>query len=242
MTSNKHLKIWSGVISSLALLHTEAAANIQSFNTDTKNDGTHITVQKDSKPDLFLQQAISDYSDIMQFAGHRSHYSHRSHRSHYSHRSHSSHYSSSTYTSPAPPTTSPPATTPPPPPPPATSTPQGSSQYKSYKATGNTPTKSPNATTPVVARKVDTTSIKIVQVALNLLGYNAGKVDGKIGQQTRQAIKKFQTNKKIAITGQINGQTCLYLARTVKDELPNNPNAKKIHDNLISTYIRISTK
>ena len=244
MTNTKFLKIWSGIISSFALLHTEAAAHIQSFNTETENPKTHITVQKDSRPDLFLQQAISDYSEVMQFAGHRSHRSHSSHRSHYSghssHSSHSSHYSSSTYSTPAP--TSPPATTPPSPATSPSASPKGVYQYQNRKATKDSTRTKQGTYVPSATHKIDSTSIKIVQVALNLLGYNAGKVDGKMGQATRQAIRNFQASKKIDVTGQINGQTCLNLARTVQNKLPNNQSIKKVHDNLISTYIRISTK
>lgn len=47
-------------------------------------------------------------------------------------------------------------------------------------------------------------TVKLVQTKLNKLGFKCGKEDGHCGSQTRNAIKKYQRKKGIAVNGKIN--------------------------------------
>ncbi len=49
--------------------------------------------------------------------------------------------------------------------------------------------------------------VKGVQGRLKQLGYNTGLVDGDVGPQTREALKKFQKDKGLAVTGTPNKKT-----------------------------------
>ncbi len=46
--------------------------------------------------------------------------------------------------------------------------------------------------------------IEKIQESLNLLGYDAGSVDGSMGQKTQQAISKFQGDKQLPQTGHLS--------------------------------------
>jgi peptidoglycan hydrolase-like protein with peptidoglycan-binding domain len=46
-----------------------------------------------------------------------------------------------------------------------------------------------------------------VQQKLARLGYYHGPVDGIMGPQTRQAIRSFQSVKKLPVTGLVDGVT-----------------------------------
>ncbi len=54
---------------------------------------------------------------------------------------------------------------------------------------------------------VETTEfIKSVQKTLASLGYDPGPLDGLIGASTSNAIRKFQADKKLPVTGRISGR------------------------------------
>jgi uncharacterized Ntn-hydrolase superfamily protein len=61
---------------------------------------------------------------------------------------------------------------------------------------------------------------KQIQVALKNAGYYTGIVDGKIGKQTRKAIKAFQKANNLRVNGRAGKQTWNllkeYLEKTVK--------------------------
>lgn len=59
--------------------------------------------------------------------------------------------------------------------------------------------------TPAMAQDADT--IMRVQQELNNRGYDAGEPDGRIGQQTRDAIAAFQTNSGMDPTGNLDQTT-----------------------------------
>jgi photosystem II stability/assembly factor-like uncharacterized protein len=63
---------------------------------------------------------------------------------------------------------------------------------------GKTKTKSVVATNP---------GIKVVQEALNKAGYGVGAADGKLGAKTLAAIKKFQADKGLPVTGKLDKAT-----------------------------------
>ena len=49
--------------------------------------------------------------------------------------------------------------------------------------------------------------IKLVQQALNDLGYKAGKADGKFGKNTREAVKLFQARNGMTVDGKVGQRT-----------------------------------
>ena len=49
--------------------------------------------------------------------------------------------------------------------------------------------------------------VKEAQVRLNALGYQAGKTDGVVGDQTRSALVSFQRRNGLAISGTVDGDT-----------------------------------
>lgn len=53
----------------------------------------------------------------------------------------------------------------------------------------------------------DQVSIQDVQEKLNELGYECGKADGKIGEKTIAALKKFQKDHDLTVDGKIGPKT-----------------------------------
>jgi outer membrane murein-binding lipoprotein Lpp len=50
-------------------------------------------------------------------------------------------------------------------------------------------------------------SVKQIQIALQNAGYNPGAIDGKMGRQTREAIKDFQRANNLAADGKAGKNT-----------------------------------
>ena len=50
-------------------------------------------------------------------------------------------------------------------------------------------------------------SVKQIQIALKNAGYNPGPIDGKMGKQTRQAIKAFQKANGLVPDGRVGKKT-----------------------------------
>jgi murein L,D-transpeptidase YcbB/YkuD len=48
---------------------------------------------------------------------------------------------------------------------------------------------------------------KQIQLALKNAGYNPGKVDGRMGRQTREAIKAFQRANNLPVDGKVGKKT-----------------------------------
>lgn len=63
-------------------------------------------------------------------------------------------------------------------------------------------------------------NIKQIQIALKNAGYNPGAVDGRMGRQTKDAIKLFQKNNDLRADGRVGKKTwkllCPYLYKKVK--------------------------
>jgi peptidoglycan hydrolase-like protein with peptidoglycan-binding domain len=57
-----------------------------------------------------------------------------------------------------------------------------------------------------------------IQNALKSFGYNPGVIDGKLGKNTRESIKKFQIAKGILPTGKIDSRTYFELSENPKLE------------------------
>ncbi len=59
---------------------------------------------------------------------------------------------------------------------------------------------------------------KRIQTALKNAGYYTGSVDGKIGSQTKQAIKEFQRANGLSADGKVGSQTWMQLAQYLPGE------------------------
>jgi len=66
------------------------------------------------------------------------------------------------------------------------------------------------STPPAVA---DSFNVYRGQIALKELGYNPGPIDGVLGPATRDAIRQFQRDHGLAVTGQFNEATVIHLRR-----------------------------
>ena len=55
--------------------------------------------------------------------------------------------------------------------------------------------------------------VRTAQAALLVLGHGPGKIDGVLGGRTRNAIRKFQAAKGLAVTGDLSGETSAALAK-----------------------------
>ena len=58
---------------------------------------------------------------------------------------------------------------------------------------------------------------KQIQIALQKSGFYKGKIDGKIGPQTRQAIREFQKSKGLRVDGVMGSKTWEELKKYLKD-------------------------
>lgn len=56
--------------------------------------------------------------------------------------------------------------------------------------------------------------VKTVQQTLSGLGYNIGKVDGRIGEDTQRAIREFETDHQMPESGRISGTLIARLAKS----------------------------
>ncbi|MDX2477210.1 MAG: peptidoglycan-binding domain-containing protein [Gammaproteobacteria bacterium] len=70
----------------------------------------------------------------------------------------------------------------------------------------------PTSGQPVVPEKIQTQirgndEVKSIQSVLNNLGYDAGPADGIMGSKTREAIKLYQQDHDLPVTGQLNSNS-----------------------------------
>lgn len=221
MKKKLFLKIWTGVLSSLTLANADAIADVPHKILHNDGNDTQISIKESKAIDLFLHHAKEVYSDQMLFAGHSSHSSHASHSSH------RSHYSSSTY-----------QYTPPAYSTPSTATPKketSPSKAQPLNSKSNASRISPDST-----KKYNIADVKMVQITLNTLGYNAGKVDGREGKSVRAALNHYQKAHGLQANGKLDSQTCISLAKTIKEKFPEDENAKKMYHNLMRLYLKLS--
>ncbi len=72
----------------------------------------------------------------------------------------------------------------------------------------------------VVAEVKSRPNIKQIQIALSNAGYNPGTIDGRMGKQTRDAIKAFQRANNLSADGKVGKRTWAllkeYLYKKVK--------------------------
>jgi peptidoglycan hydrolase-like protein with peptidoglycan-binding domain len=78
----------------------------------------------------------------------------------------------------------------------------------------------PSVTTTTIAHPTiqegtpDTSDTTIVQQRLNVLGYDVGQPDGSFGPTTTAAVKQFQTDHKLPVTGVVDAATWAALLAT----------------------------
>ncbi len=68
--------------------------------------------------------------------------------------------------------------------------------------------------TNVVDDSADPYSTSVLQAALTTLGYDPGPVDGRYDQDSRDAVRAFQTDSGIAVDAQVGPQTWTALQET----------------------------
>ncbi|MCP4140309.1 MAG: peptidoglycan-binding protein [Chloroflexi bacterium] len=224
MNSKLFLKIWASLISVLTLPNTDVTANVHKAFHENSSD-MQLALKQSNGTDLFLNHAKDIYSGQMLFAGHRSH------RSHSSHRSHRSHYSSRTYA--------------PSPSSPSTDSSAPSVSGKKYNVGDGTYAPSPSSpstdsSAPSVSdKKYNIGDVKMVQIALNMLGYNGFKIDGLENNSVKTALKKYKKTHELSADGNIDSQICLSLATLIKEKFPEDENAQKIYNHLILLYLKL---
>lgn len=67
---------------------------------------------------------------------------------------------------------------------------------------------------------LDWHEIKKVQSTLNYHGYNSGPVDGVMGPMTRGAIRRFQLDNGLNVTGTTTSETVAELGINVRPKMP----------------------
>ena len=96
------------------------------------------------------------------------------------------------------------------------------------------------STAPI--KKYDVSDVKIVQITLNTLGFNACKVDGLEGKPVKAALGDYQRSYGIEANEKIDSETCLSLAKAIKEKFPDDENAKSIYQNLMRLYLKLAVK
>lgn len=79
----------------------------------------------------------------------------------------------------------------------------------------------------------DTSTIKIVQGLMNILGYDCGKADGIIGENTKNAIKDYQKSVGLKDDGVVSTGFVAYLYLDVRDRISK---IKINPDDVLSTW------
>jgi His-Xaa-Ser repeat protein HxsA len=148
----------------------------------------------DRPPEPLSALKLFRKGSLIQLAGHSSH---RSHSSHSSHRS----SSGGGYYNPAP------LYTPPPPPPPTYRPPPYTPPSTLYSSPSNPTTSSIELFTTIARR---------VQTGLQAFGYYAGSIDGVVGPSTKDAIRNFQGDYGLKVTGTITPEVLTALKISVE--------------------------
>ncbi len=60
---------------------------------------------------------------------------------------------------------------------------------------------------------------KKIQEALKIAGYYQGEIDGKVGPQTKKAIRDFQSAKGLVVDGKVGPKTWAELERILAEQL-----------------------
>lgn len=82
--------------------------------------------------------------------------------------------------------------------------PDGVCPYSSSASSSSSSSAKKTNTTKKVSKYYWASTVKKVQKKLNKLGYKCGKADGVYGKKTKKAIKKFQKDEGLTVSGSIN--------------------------------------
>ena len=83
----------------------------------------------------------------------------------------------------------------------------------------------------------DKASVKETQALLNAKGYKAGTADGIIGRNTRSAIRAYQKDNELRVTGSVTDHLLLHL-KGVRPPTPSVAEAPKPKEEPKSSFIR----
>ena len=61
--------------------------------------------------------------------------------------------------------------------------------------------------------------VMTAQIALNSLGFNVGRVDGKLGSGTRTTVRRYQSNQKFITTGSIDDKLIYELTKSLSTKV-----------------------
>ncbi len=79
---------------------------------------------------------------------------------------------------------------------------------------------SPLLADPVHSRSQE--EVKAIQNTLKRQGFSPGPVDGVFGPKTIKALKQFQKNQKLRVTGRIDAETAKHLQAAGPPSAPTN--------------------
>lgn len=77
----------------------------------------------------------------------------------------------------------------------------------------------PNEADPTPPGPEAESVIRVVQRALKELGYLTAELDGRLNAETRRAIRRFETDRKLSETGRISGELLAKLAGVAGEAL-----------------------
>ena len=70
--------------------------------------------------------------------------------------------------------------------------------------------------------------MEVAEEMLSVLGYDPGKIDGYFDEATEKALKTFQEDEGIEITGILHGETTFALMNKLRQHIQeNDPQVKK---------------
>lgn len=97
---------------------------------------------------------------------------------------------------------------------PAAAAPVASEPVESTESSKATSAPVPQAQAPVAETQVvvPEMSLKEAQAKLNELGFSVGRVDGLMGPRTRAGLKRFQQDRNLPVTGELDDATIVELS------------------------------
>ena len=92
--------------------------------------------------------------------------------------------------------------------------------YKSQSNASGVTAIEPSAGDPTTRVHLDAHNIQQLQQSLNSKGYTAGQADGIWGAQTSAAVRKFQEDNNLEVTGTVNSETATTLGLNINAMSP----------------------
>ena len=86
--------------------------------------------------------------------------------------------------------------------------------------TGNVTAIEPSAGDPTMRIHLDASGMQQLQQSLNSKGYTAGQTDGIWSAQTSSAVRKFQEDNNLEVTGTVNSETATTLGLNTDADTP----------------------